>query len=1679
MADTHTILDLSPDAAAIRPGQGQAGDLPNGAAVVTALANGGYAIAWAARADGDTQRDVVVQVINPDGSQGAHFTASQNAGSPSESGGVFVTGIAADDAGGFTVVYQDHWGSFPYEHTSFVTFTSNGNGGFTPSAPAVVDPDPVYGPENPDTDATASYGGAVAQGDGGRGFSFVWDTDGQPGWEIMFSDGTGQPRQVGTATGNYPPQTQIAAVGDNFLVTWTSSSGDPSTGDQADDGFAVIGTVVDASGQAVVAPFVLNQQAANAQYLAGIHPIAGLTNGNFVVSWIESEDRVDGTPPTDVYFRVVDAGGNAVADQVRLEGADAVGSSEDAPTVAALANGRFVIVWTNDQGLVAQVVEADGRTLGPLQVLATGYVGNPVVAVDGDEIRLTWLQLTEGNANGYNVVQSDTFELVGVVNGTGGDDSGAAAVTGTAAREALYGLGGNDTLEGLGGADQLDGGQGSDTASYRTSAAGVAVDLGAGTGQGGDAEGDTYASIENLIGSGGADDLSGDDGDNRLTGIGGADTLIGRGGADMLDGGAGADAMRGGSGSDTVTYASAAAGVTVDMREADGSSNTGDAQGDTFDDIEHFELSNHADTFVADSVNGFSIHGRAGDDTFMLGLGTTPTIDGGAGTDTVDFSLRTSGIRVDLESGPFSDVENVAGSGSADGILGDDEANALSGGGGDDTLEGRGGGDAFLGGAGTDTVTYEGSTVGVTIDLADGGDNTGDAAGDTYAGIETFVGSDEDDTFIGGAGANRFTGGAGADTFIAGSGTNYFDGDYRDNDVDTVSYGRFTQDVTVDLTDSANNAGGAAGDEYRWVQDLIGGSGNDRLFAASDVQGTLDGGAGDDILADGPSDAYAPDGVGDTFVGGGGSDTVSYERAISSVHASLDDPDDNFGLSRYDTYSGIENLTGSNHAGYTGDDLTGDSRGNVVSGLAGNDLLRGMAGGDTLDGGAGSRDVASYVESSGIRVSLLASQAGGNTGHAAGDTFAGVEGVEGGAGDDTLIGDNADNLLYGGAGDDTLTGGKGDDEVWGDEYASDTGVLNGLGVDPSADTSADEDVLVVSGNLANYTIAKDRFGITLADSRAGGDGTDILHGVETLRFANGATLDLTDLAPVDFDLDDLVTTVDEDWNAFGQASRSLGQVSADDPEGADITYSLVGTSNVFEIDAETGELSIVAGVDYENPAQRSFALTIRAGDETGHFVDRAVTIDVGDVDEAPVDLRLASGGSFNENIAIGTVVGQLAATDPEGRAVTFQAYDPNGLFSVSSTGVIRTAAQIDYERLGPHYGFNVTARDPGGETVARFITLDINDVQETAPNRAPANLTLTGNGVGMSGGNASRVIAEGGTAGTVLGTLSAADPDAGANGRLAYSLVGNPGGLFAVSGNALVLTQNLDFEATGGSVTAVVRVTDGAGAFDDMQVTLAIVNVNERPTLLTAAGAMRVNENARADTVVASLSVIDPDGAADAHTFALTGNPGGCFKIVGNQLRVAGNIDYEAVGGSLAVTVLATDAGGNTVALALTVGVGNLPDAVNGTARNDNLSGSDLGESLFGFAGNDLIRGGNGADHLHGGLGRDTLYGDGGRDSFVFDSKLGTTNVDVIKNYAPEDELQLDNAVFKALKAGPLKAAQFWTGTAAHDADDRLIYNSKTGDLLYDADGTGKQKAVAFADIGMKEKLGAGDFFII
>jgi len=148
---------------------------------------------------------------------------------------------------------------------------------------------------------------------------------------------------------------------------------------------------------------------------------------------------------------------------------------------------------------------------------------------------------------------------------------------------------------------------------------------------------------------------------------------------------------------------------------------------------------------------------------------------------------------------------------------------------------------------------------------------------------------------------------------------------------------------------------------------------------------------------------------------------------------------------------------------------------------------------------------------------------------------------------------------------------------------------------------------------------------------------------------------------------------------------------------------------------------------------------------------------------------------------------------------------------------------------------------------------------------------------------------------------------------------------------------------------------------------------------------------------------------------------------------------------------------------------------------NTTITGNGLANQIAGGAGNNRLLGGVGNDTLAGGAGNDTLTGGAGADQFVFDSPGG---VDSVSDFAiGVDRLVFDNAVFTEIGGeGALAASALRQGAGATqgaDADDRLVLDTATGNLYYDADGSDAGVSVQVAQLAGISAIAASDIVVI
>ena len=646
---------------------------------------------------------------------------------------------------------------------------------------------------------------------------------------------------------------------------------------------------------------------------------------------------------------------------------------------------------------------------------ATNFIFNP----DG------YVKLTDNSPTGTDTRGNTTIHggegdnrLTGggnddIINGNGGDDT----IDGGNGDDDIDGGSGDDIIEGDAGADELDGGLGTDTLSYAGSPSGPTTgnDLNPRTGvtitlnsdptstnnTRTHAEGDNgITGFENLTGSRYNDMLTGDSSANVIKGGSGNDVIDGNGGADELEGGAGRDRLITTDNTAFLSYAGSGSSVNVDLNstsnvtlnDADAALfgvatvndvikvSGGDASGDIATGFVNVIGGRGGDTLIGDGGNN-ELRGLGGSDT-LTGNGGNDTLKGGAGNDRLQ------------------------------GGVGDDR---LDGGPGGDTLEG--GGDTNT--PGTDTATYESATAGVTVDLNGGSRARGDAAGDTYIGIEQYEGSGHDDVFIAGDGEDALDGGAGTDTLsYAGSPRGSTTG------VNANPRTGVTVALNTNPTDTENTGTHAEGDTFingGNFENLTGSNYDDRLTAGS-TGSVITGGQGDDDLnAGGGNDTFV-------FAPRDGEDTVT----------GFDVDNDKIDLSAFTSIASMDDLEGEITLLVNGTDTDIDLPN------SGEITLRGV-----LPTALTPDNFIFYTKS-----------ISGNIG----DKFNNE--INGGRGDDAI---------YGEQGRDILNGGEGDDEIYGGE---DRDTINGGEGNDLLDGGPDADTFVFepgNGNdyIMDYTVGTD------------------------------------------------------------------------------------------------------------------------------------------------------------------------------------------------------------------------------------------------------------------------------------------------------------------------------------------------------------------------------------------------------------------------------------------------------------------------------------------------------------------------------------------------------------------------------------------------------------------------------
>ncbi|MEO9781512.1 MAG: M10 family metallopeptidase C-terminal domain-containing protein [Sedimentitalea sp.] len=722
-------------------------------------------------------------------------------------------------------------------------------------------------------------------------------------------------------------------------------------------------------------------------------------NGDDLMLGNDQDNRLDGVSGDDISYG--GAGNDTLTDGYGNNefygeaGDDYIYSSSTGDDLYDGGDGDDILVTRGGQDTFLGGAGSDTVRIG-FSMAAT------VFDFVNEEMRFAGLTLTmQGIENAEGGRNNDTFLGDGAANSFLGDD-GNDLLQGNGGNDILNGEDGDDTHEGgagddilIGnlGLDSFDGGDGVDTLDFSYLTQDATYDLGAGTVTFSAGGSETAINLENVIGGTGRDQITGTLADNMLDG---------RAGDDVYTTGAGHDLVRiaSGTGADVVTDFD----IHADQVEIDGVI------------IEPNQT--YAGVTISQTGADLLIAFGSGDSLTLTGVdlaewravGPDGIVTGTSGDDVINTSF------VDAGGDSINDSGQII-----EGLAGDDR---FYDGAGDDTVSGGAGRDRFYAGEGADSydggsnnldeVYFTRSSVGLTVDLSDTGNNTGIAAGDSYSGIERLQGSNHDDVLVSGgatvtlngrsgdddftddAGRDNFRGGDGADTyrFVAGDGAQdrVFDFQIGADHIDLSAWG-VTDFNDLTITEATNSSGSLLG---RLVV----------RFGSESIR--LDGLETADIPnLDATHFTVAPDSGDGVVSGTDGNDTIKG--------------------SYFDADGDYINGQGQLIQGLDGDDRIYDGAGNdTVEGGAGRDRFFAGDGADSYDGGDSSNDeVFYYLSSSGLTVD--ASDTVNSTGIAAGDSYVSVERLQGSNFDDILITGGSVRVLNGRAGDDQFTDDRGKD----------------------------------------------------------------------------------------------------------------------------------------------------------------------------------------------------------------------------------------------------------------------------------------------------------------------------------------------------------------------------------------------------------------------------------------------------------------------------------------------------------------------------------------------------------------------------------------------------------------------------------------------------------------------------
>ena len=443
------------------------------------------------------------------------------------------------------------------------------------------------------------------------------------------------------------------------------------------------------------------------------------------------------------------------------------------------------------------------------------------------------------------------------------------------------------------------------------------------------------------------------------------------------------------------------------------------------------------------------------------------------------------------------------------------------------------------------------------------------------------------------------------------------------------------------------------------------------------------------------------------------------------------------------------------------------------------------------------------------------------------------------------------------------------------------------------------------------------------------------------------TINITDIdenrSPVFSDGESTTRSVDENTGSGVNIGTAVSATDADDDT---LTYTLSGTDAAsFSIVSTSGQLQTKSALDYETKTSYSVIITVSDGSLTDTI---SVTINVTDVDETPnvtdVDETPAVTTKDNEkpnnapvfkdgtsttravaeNTGFGVNIGSaVSATDADEDTLTYSLGGTDvSLFSIDgSSGQLRTRTSLDYETKDS-YSVTITVSDGAGGSDSISVTINITNIDESAPNNAP---------VFTDGERTTRTVAENTASGVDIGSaVSATDAD---DDTLSYSLGGTDESSFSIdsSSGQLRTSATLDYEAKN-AYSVTITVSDGKGGSDSISVTINVTDVDETPSnnapvFASDSTTRTVAENTATDTNIGS-AITATDADDDSLTYSISGTDSTSFSFVNTsgQLKTKDALNHETKS-SYAVTISVSDGKGGSDSISVTINVTNVNEA--------------------------------------------------------------------------------------------------------------------------------------------------------